>query len=216
MKIKITPRLARPVPAAPAPSSTPAQQAAQDWLPIQDLHGGLLFRPDGAVVGGVTVAPFSLALKSAAETRSIIGAVHAALNALSTSWEILSMYRPVDLDSYLTSLDRLLQETDARRKPVLRDYLAWVTQIVHSGETVERRYYLLVTRTGRDAPTDHRVHLPQLAQDLMRARGVQCRVMTDADWRELLFLTFQASHAAQETVPDGLGRIPPLYVREGR
>jgi hypothetical protein len=198
------------------PAKLPAaERSAQDWLTIADLRGGLLLRPDGALVGGVTVAPFSLALKSPAETRSIIGAVHAALNALDRPWEIVSMYRPVDLDTYLSDLDAMLGRADPRRKPALRDYLAWVTQIVHSGETVERRYFLLITRTGRDAPAEHAAHLPQFAQDLRRVRSLQCRVMTDQDWRELLFLTFQADHAVHEAVPDGRGRLPAQYVPEG-
>ncbi len=187
-----------------------ARQAAQDWLPLSDLHDGLLFRPDGGVVGGVSVAPFSLALKSASEIKVIIGAIHAAINCLDKPWEIVSMFRPVDLDVYLASLDGLIRDVSAARKPVLRNYLAWVAGMVHSGEAVERKYYLLVTRTGQDALQEHRVHFPQLAQDMGRARGLQIRVITDQDWQELLFLTFQANHAATESVPDGLGRIPPI------
>ncbi len=193
-----------------------ARKSAQDWLPLGDLHDGLLFRPDGAVVGGVTVAPFSLALKSMAETRTIIGVMHAALNGLDRPWEIVSMFRPVDLDAYLASLDSLIQDADQRRKPVLRHYLSWVAGIVHNGETVERKYYLLIVRTGTDAPQEHRSHLPGLAQDMKRARGLQVKVMSDQDWQELLFLTFQANHAAMETVPDGLGRIPPILDYGGR
>ena len=196
--------------AIPAPS--PARQAAQDWLPLLDLHDGLLFRPDGAVVGGIGIAPFSLALKSRSETKAIIGAVHQALNAIDRPWEILSVFRPVDLDAYLVGLDALLRTVDAQRKTVLRDYLSWVHDLVRSGDAVERRYYFLVTRTGADAPAEHRVHLPALAQDLQRARGFRARVMDDAAWRELLFLFFHGAQAAVEAVPDGLGRVPPIYV----
>ncbi len=187
-----------------------AKLAAQDWLPLADLDDGLLYRSDGGVVGGVTVSPFSLDLKSASEKRTVIGAIHAALNGLKQPWEIVSMFRPVDLDAYLTVLDRLLQDTDPRRKPVLQSYLLWVAGMIHSGEAVERKYYVLITRTGQDAAREHLANLPHLAMDMQRARGLQVRTMTDQDWQELLFLTFQASHAAVESVPDGLGRIPPV------
>jgi hypothetical protein len=183
--------------------------SAQDWLPLQDLHGGLLFRRDGAVVGGVGVAPFNLSLKSASETRAVIAAVHQAVNALQVPWQILSTYRPVDLDAHLGTLDRLLEDADPRRKPVLRDYIGELHRLATGGEATERRYYVLVVRQGADAPAEHRQHLPQLAQDLMRARGLRAWVLDDAAWRELLFLTFQGHHAAQETVPDGLPRLPP-------
>ena len=195
----------------PRHSAKTAFKAAQDWLPLRDLHDGLLYRPDGAVVGGVAVAPFNLSLKSTTEQQAVIAAVHAALNALDVAWEILSVYRPVDLDAYLASLDAMLQTADQRRKPVLRDYLQWVHALVRSGEHSERRYYVLVVRQGVDATAEHRQHLPQLAGDMARARGMQVRVMTDADWRELLFLAFHGPQAAVEQVPDGLPRLAPGF-----
>lgn len=206
--------------AAPIPSgkargrvlqtTAPIGTAAQDWLPLADLRDGCLIRPDGAAVGGIAVSPLSLSLKSENEKRVIVGAVHAAINGLQVPWQVLSLYRPVDLDSYLASLDGMLANADPRRKAVLRDYLAWVHGLVRSGEAVERRYYLLVTRTGPDAVQEHRTSLRALADDLMRARGMQAHIMSDADWRELLFLTFHAGQAAFEQVPDGL-RMPPTY-----
>ena len=162
------------------------------------------------MVGGIAVAPLSLTLKSENEKRAIVGAVHAAVNGLQVPFEILSLYRPVDLDSYLASLDAMLATADSHRRAVLRDYLAWVHGLVRSGEAVERRYFILVTRTGPDAVMEHRTSLRALADDLMRARGMQARVMADADWRELLFLTFHAGQAAFEQVPDGL-RMAPIY-----
>jgi hypothetical protein len=173
-----------------------------------------LIRPDGATVGGIAVAPLSLSLKSENEKHAIVGAVHAAINGLQVPWQILSLYRPVNLDRYLASLDAMLANADATRKQVLRDYLAWVHGLVRSGEAVERRYYLLVTRTGQDALQEHRTSLPSLVSDLMRARGLQAKVLTDADWRELLFLAFHAGQAAVEQVPEGL-RMPPRYDPSG-
>ena len=192
----------------PAPDTQ--HQAAQEWLPLADLRDGCLIRQDGAAVGGIAVSPLSLSLKSENEKRAIVGAVHASLNGLQVPFEILSLYRPVDLDSYLASLDGMLADADAHRKAVLRDYLGWVHGLVRSGEAVERRYYLLVTRTGLDAVQEHRGSLRTLADDLMRARGMQARVMTDADWRELLFLTFHSGQSSVERIPDGL-RLPPTH-----
>ncbi len=213
MKMPIrSPRISKKSPKAPSQSAgaSPSLNAAQDWLPLADLRDGCLIRPDGGVVGGIAVAPLSLALKSENEKRAIIQAVHAAINGLQVPWQILSLYRPVDLDAYLASLDAMLAEADPRRKQVLRDYLGWVHGLVRSGEAVERRYYILVSRTGADAILEHRTSLRALVEDLQRARGLQARVMSDADWRELLFLTFHSGQAAVEPVPDGL-RMPPTY-----
>lgn len=198
-------------PKAAPPTPTPQELAAQDWFPLADLREGCLIRRDGAVVGGLRIQPLSLALKSASEQQVIISAVHAALNGLQVPWQILSLYRPVDLDRYLASLDAQLSTTDARRKAALRDYLAWVHGLVQAGEATERRYCLLVTRTGPDAVREHTQALPALADDLRRAPGLQVQVMDSASWRELLFLAFHSGQAAVEAVPDGL-RLPPRFV----
>ena len=149
----------------PSPKSAGASssQAALDWLPLADLRDGCLIRPDGAAVGGVAISPMSLALKTENEKRAIVQAVHAALNGLQAPWQLLSLPRPVDLDRYLQSLDSRLADADQRRLPVLRDYLTWLHGLVRSGEATDRRYHLLVLRTGPDAVREHRQALRVLA-----------------------------------------------------
>ena len=145
---------------------SPAQKTAQSWLPIQDLHDGCLFRPDGGVVAGIQLAPFSLALKSERERTAAIQGFQAALSGLTVPWQLLSLYRPVDLDSYLASLDTATDATTGTRRRVLGDYSRWVRQQVQTGDSVERRYYLLLTRTGRDAVAEHQQSLRGLTDDL--------------------------------------------------
>lgn len=190
---------------------TPAHKTAQNWLPIQDLHDGCLFRPDGGVVAGIAIAPFSLALKSERERTQAIHGFQAALNGLTVPWQILSLYRPVDLDSYLASLDTVTDAATGVRRRVLRDYARWVHQQVQAGDSVERRYYLLMTRTGRDAVAEHQQTIRGLTDDVQRTRGFRADVLTDALWRELLFLMFHAGQAAVESIPDGGARPTPLY-----
>lgn len=102
------------------------------------------------MVAGVTLAPFSLALKGDAERAQIIQAFQAALNGLTIPWELVSFYRPVDLDVHLTALDHRQATVTGTRRQVLRDYTRWVQQQIQGGELVERRYYLVLTRS---APT---------------------------------------------------------------
>ncbi len=204
-------------PVAHKPSElTPAQKTAQSWLPIQDLHDGCLFRPDGGMVAGIQIAPFSLALKSERERTAAIQGFQAALNGLTVPWQILSLYRPVDLDSYLATLDAATDAATGTRRRVLSDYARWVRQRVQADDSVERRYYLLMVRQGRDAVAEHRQALRGLIDDLQRIRGFRADPLTDADWRELLFLMFHAGQAAVETIPDGGPRPTPLYRKEAQ
>ncbi len=195
---------------AKQPEPTSAQKTAQSWLPIQDLHDGCLFRPDGGVVAGIQISPFSLALKSERERTQAIQGFQAALSGLTVPWQLLSLYRPVDLDSYLASLDTATDAATSTRRRVLGDYARWVRQQVQGGDSVERRYYLLLTRTGKDAVAEHQQSLRGLTDDLGRIRGFRADPLTDALWRELLFLMFHAGQAAVESIPDGGARPTPL------
>ena len=188
-----------------------AQATAQKWLPFKDLHDGFLIRKDGATVAGIKISPFNLSLKSERERNSIIQSFQAALNGLSVPWQLLSLYRPVDLDSYLGTLDQQATQVSGTRRRVLADYGRWVRQQAQQGGQVERRYYLLMTRQGKDAPAEHRTALRGLLDDLARLRGFRSTVLDDALWRELLFLVFHAGQAAVETVPNGGPRAVPLY-----
>lgn len=212
MKIRPAPRQSKK--SAKQSEPTPAQKTAQSWLPIQDLHDGCLFRPDGGVVAGVQLAPFSLALKSERERTQAIQGFQAALSGLTVPWQLLSLYRPVDLDSYLAALDTATDAASGTRRRVLSDYSRWVRQQVQGGDSVERRYYLLLTRAGKDAVAEHQQALRGLTDDLQRIRGFRADPLTDALWRELLFLMFHAGQAAVETIPDGGVRPAPLYRKE--
>ena len=190
-----------------------ARQRARSWMPLKDLHDGFLIRRDGAVVAGVKIAPFNLALKSERERQGIIQSFQAALNGLTVPWQLLSLERPVDLDAYLDSLDRI-EVPNGPQKRLLRDYAGWVRAQAQSGNQVERRYYLLMTRQGKDAQAEHRTALRGLGDDLARIRGFRTTILDDALWRELLFLVFHADQAATEAVPDGGPRPTPLYRRD--
>ena len=193
------------------PTRAQAEAVAQQWLPFEDLHDGFLIRKDGAVVAGIKISPFNLSLKSERERSGVIHSFQAALNGLSVPWQLLSLYRPVDLDAYWGILAHQAIQVSGIRRQVLRNYEHWVRQQAQQGGQVERRYYLLMTRHSPDACAEHRTALRGLLDDVARIRGFRATMLDDALWRELLFLVFHADQAATETVPDGGARAVPIY-----
>ncbi len=200
--------------AKPFGLSVPTLGKVQPQRPLQDLHDGPIFRTDGGQVAGVQIAPFSLSLKSEREQESAIRGFQAALSGLTAQWELVSLYRPTDLDSYLAALDNLTADAAGPRRQLLHEYTRWVRSKIQSGESVERRYYLLLTRTGKDAVAEHQQSLRGIVEDAGRIRGFRVDILTDALWRELLFLLFHAAQAAVEPIPDDGFRPTPLYRKE--
>ena len=175
--------------------------AAQDWFSIQDIRNGCLIRDDGAVVGGLALSPMNLDLKSPRETRAVITSVYAILNSLRTPWQILSLYRPLDLDQYVESLKDRLRQVAPRREPLLRQYLEWVLAQQDAGQAMERRYYCLMTRTGPDAVELHQETLPEVAKEWNRIRGMRATVLDDAAWESVIFGFFHPTRLNHEVVP---------------
>lgn len=183
----------------------------QAWLPLQDLHDGCLFRPDGGVVAGLALHAPALSLKSTAEQRQLIQGLQAALDALDCPWQIWTVPRPIDLDQYLGSLDRAVETAPVGpRRRVLADYLRWVADLTRRGAAVERRSYLLMVRHGTDAVALHRQTLRAFQEALGHVRGFTGQPLDDAAWRQVLFLVFHADRAAVEP-PLEARRATPLY-----
>jgi len=196
----------------PSAEPEPAALTTQQWVPLTDMpHDGCLFRPDGGVVAGIRIHPPALGLKSATEQGQLIQGLQAALDGIGCPWEIWTAPRPIDLDRYLAALDTRLQATPSGdRRRVLGDYLRWVSGLVRQGEAVERRSYLLMTRSGPDAVSEHRQAVRGLLEDLSRLRGVEAAVLSDADWRQVVFLMFHSTRAAFEPAPEDR-RATPIY-----
>lgn len=206
--------------------SSDAPPATQAWFPVKDIRDGCLVRKDGAVVGGIRLSALNLDLKSARETRAIISAVYGILNGLDVPWQMLSHYRPLDLDHYLESLKNETRQVSPRRERLLRQYYTWLGAQQDAGEAMERHYYLLLVRIGRDAVARHRETLPGLAQEWGRIRGMDAQVIEDDAWRALLFGFFHPTRIRVETVPheplamtagrDPAGRVTLVRREDGR
>lgn len=213
MKLPV-PNKPGPKPGPKKPPLNPAQTRAQAWLPVREIRQGCLVRRDGAVVAGVKIAPFSLALKSERERVAVIQSFQAAVNALTVPWQIVSMYRAVDLAPYLTALEQAQASLQGTRRELLRQYQQWVTGLVARGEVAERRYALLTVRQGKNALAEQIQEARHLAAALEAIRGFRVAPLSDRVWSELMLLVFHAGVAGREGVPD-LGPLVPAPVCVG-
>lgn len=183
-------------------SANQAKRSAQQWLPVLDIHGGLIHRGDGAVAGGLRVEPVNFGLQSEREQGRTITALHEVLNGLREPIQIISLPRPIDLDAYLLALDAKLRDLPEHRQPLLRQYRRYVEGLVRGGSAVERRFYVLVARSGKQARDELRQQITELAEGLSRA-GLQPLPLTDQDLADMLDAWAHPAQAAFERVQAG-------------
>lgn len=186
--------------------TTPGPQlprTVQQWLPVQDIAGGVIHRCDGGLVAALRVEPTNLSLLTATEQQRILGAVHEAINALQYPAQVLSLARPLDLDGYLRGLEAQMRDVDPARQRLLRLYIRYVGGLVTAGDAQERRYYVLVPHVGeRVAPEEVRQRAHDLAARLRQA-DMSAAVLDDRELLDLLHVWSHPAQAAYEPAPGG-------------
>lgn len=179
---------------------------AQSWLPFNDIAGSFIFKRDGELVSVMRVEPLNIALKSENEKKRIITAMHEALNGQLEPVQIFCLPRPVDLDTYLETLQRQARETlHQTKKRLLLEYIQYVATVVRGGEAIEHRYYILIAqKTGKHAKEELSQRAFELASNLSRT-GLKISVCDDAAILDMLFSFLQPTQAAFEPTPFGVG-----------
>ena len=177
------------------------EPSARDWLPIQDVSGGLIIRRDGFLVAILKVEPLNIDLKSEREKKRIIRAVHEIFNGQREAFQILSLGRPVDLDSYLQDLEGMVRKADARRKRHLREYVRHVAGIVTSGEALEHRYYVLLSQEPDPQAHDELLKRSYEMAAGLKTSGLKVALCQDREIIDLLFSFMHPAQAAFERAP---------------
>ena len=191
-------------------TAPPPVPTTQDWLPIANILDGILTRPDGTLVGGLIVQPMNLSLMAASEQHRVVTAFRAAIDRLTTPWQMISVFRPVDLQAYRQSLaaqaDQLPQGI---RRQVLQEYQRWILGQAQ-GQAVERQHALLISRSsGKGAADELRKVVHDLKQDLAQIDGMHVHDCTTPDWYRLVQLVFSGRPGLVD--PAGPGRLAPIY-----
>ena len=190
---------------APPPGPT-----TQDWLPIANILDGILTRTDGMLVAGLLVQPMNLSLMSDAEQHRVVTAFRSAIDRLTTPWQMISVFRPVDLAAYRQSLaaqaDQLPQGI---RRQVLQEYQRWILGQAQ-GQAVERQHALLISRSsGKGAADELRKVVHDLKQDLAQIDGMHVSAIATPDWYRLIQCVFSGQPGLVD--PTGPGRLAPIY-----
>lgn len=123
------------------------ERTAQQWIPIADIDGTIVYRKDNLLVAMLRVQPENLELLSDNEKRRKVEALAEELNGEIEGFQIFCIGRPVDLNDYLEWLhEKAKVEQDFTRKMVLKGYIQQASEMASSGETTERRFYFIITK----------------------------------------------------------------------
>ncbi len=174
-------------------------KTAQDWMPIANIDRSIVYRKDGKLVGILRLTPVNIDLLSNNEKKRIVDALHEVINGESESFQIFCIGRPVDLNSYIEWMqEKAKSEENFTRKQILKSYIQEVTEIAASGETTERRFYILINRNeGQKSVEELTSRLRDLKSKFTNA-GLKASICSDDEIIDLYSLFSSPVQAAYE------------------
>lgn len=178
------------------------QKTAQQWMPVADIKNSLIYRKDNILVGMFRVEPLNLELLSDNEKRRIVDTLAEGLNGETESFQIFCIGRPVDLNNYLDWLqEKAKNESDYTRKNVLKGFIQQAFETARSGEVIERRFYLIVTKKYSNEKSEKELltRLTDLQSKFLQA-GLKTKVCNEDELMDVLSLFANPIEMAFEQV----------------
>lgn len=165
------------------------ERTANQWMPVADIDESIVYRKDSHLVGMLRVQPLNIELLSDRERRNKVSSLTEELNGEKEALQIFCIGRPVDLNNYLEWLqDKAKQENDYTRKRLLKAFVKEASYKASSGDTIERRFYIIVSKPdGKKAEYDLINRLQELKRKLSTV-GLNSNICKDDELMDVYAL----------------------------
>jgi len=127
--------------------------STQAYLDIAEIRDDAVILKDGSVRRVLLASSINFALKSEDEQNAILSGYISLLNSLDFSLQIVVQSRALNIDAYLADLkQRASGETNDLLRTQIREYHAFIAELVTLGDIMGKRFYVVVPYApGKDA-----------------------------------------------------------------
>ena len=140
-----------------------AQETAQEFVNARDLGENCLYTNDGYIFAYLKVDGVCLELLSRQEQKALCRQVSAALSLVRRPYKFSGVSRPADISKSLQKYSELAEQAVGGRKKLLLSDARYLANMVVSGETTERVYYIAIWDSNQIA---HERSIISAAQDI--------------------------------------------------
>ena len=124
---------------------TQKTKAAQDFVPIKEVRGGVVVLKDGSLVGVMLASSVNFALKSANEQSAILLQFQNFLNSLDFSVQFFVQSRRLDIRPYIALLEERLQaQTEDVMRIQVREYIEFVRSFTERANIMSKHFFVVV------------------------------------------------------------------------
>ena len=121
----------------------PSKPYTENWVNVRGIKDGMIFLKSRELVTGVKVEPRNIFILEQNQQDNIINALKNCYNTLNFEWWLVVADKPVDISSYQSQLELLLnQQTDPRRKKIVAQDIAKAKMFIDN-QIVDIEFYVL-------------------------------------------------------------------------
>lgn len=120
-------------------------KAAQDFVPIKEVRGGVIVLKDETLVGAMLASSLNFALKSQDEQEAILAQFQSFLNSLDFSVQFFVQSRRLDIRPYIALLEeRLTAQTEELMKIQVREYIEFVRSVTERANIMSKQFFVII------------------------------------------------------------------------
>ena len=117
----------------------------QKFLDIAEIKEDCVVLKDGTLRAAILVSSINFALKSEDEQNAIISAYVGFLNTLQFPMQIVIQSRMLDIDSYLTNLQKIEKEqTNDLIKIQTNEYIGFIKNFTESTDIMNKNFFIVI------------------------------------------------------------------------
>jgi hypothetical protein len=119
--------------------------AAQEFVPIKEVRGGIMILKDGTLVGVMLASSVNFALKSTDEQNAIIQQFQSFINSLDFTVQFFAQSRRLDIRPYIALLEERLQaQTEDLMKVQVREYIEFIKLFTTRANIMSKHFFIVV------------------------------------------------------------------------
>ncbi len=122
-----------------------AKNATQDFVPIDDIHDGLVILKDGGMRGILMASSINFSLKGNDEREAILLQFQDFLNSLDFSIQIVVQSRRLDIRPYIALLEeRHKEQVNDLMKIQIEQYVQFIKSFTESTSIMTKNFFVVI------------------------------------------------------------------------
>lgn len=127
---------------------TKKTKAAQDFVPIKEVRGGVMVMKNNSLVGVMLASSVNFALKSEDEQNAILAQFQSFMNSLDFSLQFFIQSRKLDIRPYIALLEeRLKSQTEDLMRIQVREYIEFVKTFTERANVMSKHFFIVIPYT---------------------------------------------------------------------